>query len=1473
MKKFAFINILFFLVISFAHAQAVSDDISMLVAKNFFYEKLNLKQKVNYDDLELLCKDNIKIDGQIVIRVYEPLNRPGFILLSSNLQTVPVLAWSLEGSYEVEKNLPPNLNNWLNAYAEQINRAYHQKGERNQLWNYYSLKHFIPKKDASKGVSPLLSSTWNQACYGYNDSCPNDPSGPCYHPYAGCVAVAMAQVMNYYEHPVTGEGSYSYNHGTYGEQYANFGSAVYDWSNMPNYLNNISTQEEKSAVAKLLYHCGVAVSMNYSISGSGSYSYKVERAWKQYFKYSSNLLLTYKNAYTEYNWIKLLKDELDKGRPLYYQGYGTGGHAFNIDGYTDDGYFHLNWGWGGSYNGNFYIHDLTPGAYSFNNSQGAIVGVADRDLYPGIDCSSPVVLTSGVSFYGSTVSSENRANKYGSCNYQSTGKEVVHQITTSHPGRIRASLKNLNDSILDVFILSHCNQDSLLAYGDTSAIADNTEPGTYYIVVDGRYAYEGDYTLTVMAPNENPDLIITDQMISPNIIEAGQTGFISFKVKNIGNADASASKTNIYYSLDQEVDPSDIFIEQIDIDELSMNEEYIVSQNIILPTDAVEGIGCILFTADAENDIIETDEIFNTEFTSFTVPIEGSMLCNSAVLLTSGQWYFDNTELNGANNIEDYTCGMNYSGKEIIHSITAEYNGVAEIQFTEKIPGQVYLFPLSSCNENACSMSYALWNPEDTVMTETMQVFSGITYYFVVDAEAGISGEYGLKVTMPDECPDPKIYWWGDLEVCESSGGVSLNTSWYFNDLHWYKDDVPIPDATSAWFWADESAEYKVRVNDYGCSVFSDSVIISIDPEPSHAEITANGNTTFCEGDFVILELNTGSEYSVQWMKNGLPIEGETDISLIADKSGNFSAEVTNIGCSFISNEIMVTANPVTANIGELARVNSRGLISWFSCNINDNTDLSGNGNSYFYGGWDFPEDRNGKWNHASYFNGQWDYTYTANSFYNPTEFTVSLWFKTSSEEGGRLIGFGDSQTGLSTISDRMIYLDDAGKLYFGVVDGVAKSISTIESFNDNDWHHVSASLSSAGMKLYVDGALKAEDENVTSAANYTGWWRLAYDHIDPAFSNVPSSLYYRGILDEIKIWERELTANEIFYLYNESQYFDASLNDDEFCETASTSLSLDNTETFVVYQLRNDADDSPIGTAVSGNTGTVELPTGYLNETTTLNVHVMNTETACSFELNNTFTVNVYDIPTGLISGDADFCEGDSSEIIVDLTGMSPWNISYTDGINTFNESTSENPFIINAFEEGTYELIALSDANCVASDTDLTGTATVLINDIPIINLGEDLTITTDEDVTLDAGTGFVSYLWSDDSQEQNLTLSGSELGLGSFEYWVLVQDVNTCENSDTILIHVNEAASVIYSNEHSEILIAPNPTSGKFRILNAQNTIIEVFDINGKSIFRSSVLNKDQEILLPSVIAGIYFLHITNEYQSETFKIIIR
>ena len=81
-------------------------------------------------------------------------------------------------------------------------------------------------------------------------------------------------------------------------------------------------------------------------------------------------------------------------------------------------------------------------------------------------------------------------------------------------------------------------------------------------------------------------------------------------------------------------------------------------------------------------------------------------------------------------------------------------------------------------------------------------------------------------------------------------------------------------------------------------------------------------------------------------------------------------------------------------------------------------------------------------------------------------------WFKTNRTTGGKLFGFGDKQSANSSTYDRQIYMDKAGKIVFGVNDGGTATVSSTATYRNNAWHHVVATLSQSGMKLYVDGAL-----------------------------------------------------------------------------------------------------------------------------------------------------------------------------------------------------------------------------------------------------------------------------------------------------------------------------------------------------------------------------------------------------------------
>jgi len=225
-----------------------------------------------------------------------------------------------------------------------------------------------------KNVNPLITVTWDQGCF-YNEKCPPDTSASasCYHTYAGSGAVAMAQIMKYYNYPAHGFNSHTYSLPGYGNLYVNFSATTYDWLNMPQTL-----VASNDAVSTLIYHCGVGQEMNYGPVNSSSGSALIDTAFRNYFGYSSTAAWKWKADYPADQWLALLRAELDAGRPMLY--YGNNGGAeeqfFTCDGYQGTDYFHFNWGAGGTDDGYFYLNDLTPGAHNYTFAQGAIFNLS-----------------------------------------------------------------------------------------------------------------------------------------------------------------------------------------------------------------------------------------------------------------------------------------------------------------------------------------------------------------------------------------------------------------------------------------------------------------------------------------------------------------------------------------------------------------------------------------------------------------------------------------------------------------------------------------------------------------------------------------------------------------------------------------------------------------------------------------------------------------------------------------------------------------------------------------------------------------------------------------------------------------------------------------------------------------------------------------------------------------------------------------
>lgn len=164
--------------------------------------------------------------------------------------------------------------------------------------------------------------------------------------------------------------------------------------------------------------------------------------------------------------------------------------------------------------------------------------------------------------------------------------------------------------------------------------------------------------------------------------------------------------------------------------------------------------------------------------------------------------------------------------------------------------------------------------------------------------------------------------------------------------------------------------------------------------------------------------------------------------------------------------------------------------------------------------------------------NGSSSYVSTATSQNNPQTFSEEVWFK-STVAAGRLIGFGSAQTGSSGSYDRQLYFLTTGQLAFGTYNSANKVISSPAALNDGAWHQAVGTFSgTAGMSLYVDGALVASNSTYNVAQNYTGYWRVGYDNLG-GWSGISANYYFTGSMRFASVYSTALTAAQVTSHYN----------------------------------------------------------------------------------------------------------------------------------------------------------------------------------------------------------------------------------------------------------------------------------------------------------------------------------------------------
>lgn len=433
-----------------SNAEQINQNKASAIAQNFL-SKINTSittQSNNRLTLAYTAK-SVSNPTQNCFYVFNKGIKDGFIIVAADdCVLTEVLGYCNYGEYD-NNNLPTNFKWWIDQYQREIDYAI-----KNGLSTTSTIQPF------ATSVSPLLGNiAWNQGD-PYNLLCPTltNASGETERTVTGCVATATAQVMRYYKWPAKGTGSNSYTWEKGGKTLSvDFSKSTYDWDNMTETYNSNSSTIEKNAVAKLMYDCGVSCNMEYNLSsagGSAASAYDQVEGLYNYFGYDLGMEHLTRDYYKLTDWNSIIKNEIDNSRPILYRGTGSGGgHAFIIDGYNASGYFHFNWGWGGSSDGYFVTTALNPGelgigggAGGYNYNQGMTIGIqpAQASSTETIEMTNDGLQISGDATNGFKIIISKLANRnwiaatfdLGLFIESSTGVTKIHQLysnTTLNP--------------------------------------------------------------------------------------------------------------------------------------------------------------------------------------------------------------------------------------------------------------------------------------------------------------------------------------------------------------------------------------------------------------------------------------------------------------------------------------------------------------------------------------------------------------------------------------------------------------------------------------------------------------------------------------------------------------------------------------------------------------------------------------------------------------------------------------------------------------------------------------------------------------------------------------------------------------------------------------------------------------------------------------------------------------------------------
>jgi len=317
----------------------------------FLTSHTNQARKSTNAHLELAYTYTDSIHNEPAVYIFNKKANEGYVLVSAHTGTRTILGYADEGRCQAD-NMPEPLQALLQLYTHEMAQANASaEGESTTTDRTY------------QAVEPLLGDiAWGQGA-PYNAMCPTKNGD---RAVVGCVGIAVAQIMRYYQWPAKGTGQHSYYCSWIGSNLsANFAATTYDWKAMKEDYSTPFTLSEQNAVATLCRHVGIASDMIYGGSkenGSATYLSTAIQALSTYFGYDKAITYLDQNYCSEAELMEGICHELKAGRPLLVNAQTSKkeGHAYICDGIDKNGMLHFNWGWYGSMNGYYALSAMTP---------------------------------------------------------------------------------------------------------------------------------------------------------------------------------------------------------------------------------------------------------------------------------------------------------------------------------------------------------------------------------------------------------------------------------------------------------------------------------------------------------------------------------------------------------------------------------------------------------------------------------------------------------------------------------------------------------------------------------------------------------------------------------------------------------------------------------------------------------------------------------------------------------------------------------------------------------------------------------------------------------------------------------------------------------------------------------------------------------------------------------------------------------